>query len=313
MEENKFTTLDDLIELSHKNYLQMLKDNKLPELLRAIGLFPDQTITNDVLILSQNPNATCVKRMKEWNFYKRVVKKSEKAIKVVAHHIENLNQDYTDERGNTYSQDLPKLVYEVGFVFDIDQTEGKEYNYLNSNKENVAAHFEAVKKALEMTAKDFTFEYTNQDENSKIDWENKVVYIKDGLSVSDVIDELIKDVSKILLTTRKNEGLENIGDLEQNCVIYAINSKLGLDLPNYDFTINNLTEAGMKTFHYNLQKIRSVTKQMLSNVESAIEDAVRKLDREMELAEKAQQNYETEKPRTKRTRTRQSESEVENA
>lgn len=305
MEDKKFMTLEDLTALSQEKYMEILKQNQIKSLLRAIGLFPDQTITNDVLILSQNPDAICVKRMKEWNFYKRVVKKAEKAIKVVSHHIENFNQDFVDENGNNYSQEMPKLICDVGFVFDISQTEGKDFEYLNSNKETIASHFETVKKALESTAKEFTFEYRNQDSNSEVDWENKVVYVKDGLSVNEVINELIEDVAAILLTTRHEEGLENIGEFERNAVIYAVSSKLGLDLPEYDFSVESLNDEGLNKLKGNLQKVRSVTKQMLSNVENSIERAIRNLDKKMqEQEEKLEQTTEQETPKKSKAKTK---------
>ena len=171
--EEKFLTVEQLRNKAHEQYINLLKENKLTALLRAIGYFTDQTIANDVLILNANPNATCVKRMKEWNYYNRKVLKSEKAIKVISPVKEIHNEIITDENGNTYSQDVEKLVNEVGFLFDISQTEGVDYPYLNSNKETLSSFFEEVKKSLENTSKGFTFEYVNQDENSKIDWEHK--------------------------------------------------------------------------------------------------------------------------------------------
>ena len=318
MEEvKKTTTLEDLTNSANEQYRQLLSEDKLENLLRAIGLFPDQTITNDVLILSQKPDAICVKRMKEWNYYRRSVKKAEKAIKVISHHIEKYDKDYTDESGNIYTQGIEKLKTDVGYVFDISQTEGKEFNYLNSNKESIAQHFEVAKKALETTAKGYTFEYQNQDEKSKIDWENKKVFIKDGMSVNEVINELIDNVSKILLTTRGQEGLKNIDEMEQNCVVYAVNSKLGLELPKYDFKVSNLTDEGKEQFKGNLQRVRSVTKQMLSNFENAIERAIRNLDKQMEeetaKAQAAEQETPTPTKSTpKKTRSRSKQSQNEN-
>lgn len=319
MEETKktTTTLEELTETANQKYSQLLGENKLPTLLRAIGLFPDQTISNDVLILSQRPDAICVKRMKEWNYYRRSVKKAEKAIKVISHHIEKYDKDYTDENGNIYTQGIEKLKTDIGYVFDISQTEGKEFNYLNSNKESIAKHFEAAKKALENTAKGFTFEYQNQDDKSSIDWEGKKVTIKDGMSVNEVINELIDNVSKILLTTRNPEGLKNVDEFEQKCVVYAVNSKLGLELPNYDFGIKDLTEEGKEQLKGNLQRVRSVTKQMLSNFEGAIERAIRDLDKKMEeqkevVKEAEAEQAQPETPAPKKTRSRSKKSEQEN-
>ena len=311
MEEKKYMTLEDLTELSETKYMELMKNNQVKDLLRAIGLFTDQTITNDGLILAQKPEATCVKRMKDWNFYSRVVKKAEKAIKVISHYLNKYDVDYKDERGNVYTQGTENLRHDVGYVFDISQTDGKEYDYLNSNKENIAKHFEVVKKALESTAKEFTFEYRDQESNSQIDMENKKVFIKDGLSVNEVIAELIDNVSQILLKTRHAEGLENIDEFEKNSVIYAVNSKLGLDLPEYDFAVDNLNDEDLIKLKDNFQKVRSVTKQMLSNVETAIEKAIRNLDKQMADEEaKLEEKQETSTPKKTRKKTQETEREV---
>lgn len=324
-ERNNIKALEELAKQSDEKYIEMLKNNEITKLFRAIGLFPDQTITNDVLILSQRPEAICVKRMKDWNFYKRSVRKGEKSIKVISHFIDKYDQEYTDESGTVYTKGIEQLKTDIGYVFDISQTEGSEYQYLNSNKENIAKYFDVAKSALEKTAKDYKFEYKDIEENSIIDKENRVITIKDGLELNDVINTLIRDVSIVLLDFRnqKSEGLtddklKDIDTVQVNAAIYAINSKLGLDVPDYDFSeISKLDESDMFLFKENLQKVRSSTKQLLSNFERAIEKAVRDIDKRTEQAKEQPVEEKTEEKAVKsvksksRTKTKQTESEVE--
>jgi len=313
-----FISLEDLAKLADEQYIKMIKENKIKDIVKAIGLFPDQTITNDVLILTQNPNATHVKRLSDWGYYKRKVKEEQKGLKIISHILKKYNIDKTDEFGNIYSQGVEKLDTEMGFVFDISQTEGKDYEYLNSNKENIAKHFEAVKNALERTARGFEFEYKDIDNNSEIDLTNKKITIKDGLSIDEVINTLIDSVTTVLLTTRRAEGLENLEDFEQNAVIYAVKSKLGLDVPDFTLDTNSLNENGLVELKNNLQKIRSVTKQMLSNIESSIEYAVRQLIKEEkektgQVEENKEQIKHTTKAKTEmaKANTKKTESEVQ--
>lgn len=325
MEDNKkFISLDDLVKMGNENYLKMINEGKITDIFRAIGLFPNQTVTNDVLILTQMPTATCVKRMKEWNFYHRQVKKNEKALKVISHRVEKYDQDYTDENGALYTKGIEKLKTDVGFVFDMSQTEGQEFDYLNSNIETISAHFDDVKKSLERTAKEYEFKYEDIEVNSKIDRDNKIITIKDGMDIGDIVKTLISDVSKVLLESRRAEGLsskqkENIEDIEHNVAIYAIHSKLGLDLPNYNFDeIKEYTPEDQLEFKNNLQKVRSVTNQLLANVESTIEWAIRGLNKEKAKEKEAEDEKQEEKveeavaEQPKRTRKKkQAESEVE--
>ena len=97
----------------------------------------------------------------------------------------------------------------------------------NSNKESVAKHFEAVKKALERTARDYKFEYKDIENNVQVDKENKVITIKDGQTINEVINTLVREVGKVLLETRKYTGLSvedepEIDEIEKNMVVYRI-------------------------------------------------------------------------------------------
>lgn len=328
MEDKNIKALEELEKTSEEKYIKMLKEGGYEKLLKAIGLFPDQTITNEVLILSQKPDAICVKRMRDWNYYGRSVNKGEKSIKVISQYIEKYDQDYTEEDGTVYVKGIENLRTDVGYLFDINQTNGREYNYLYSNKETIAQHFDAAKSALEKTARDYKFEFKDVDETSKIDRENNIVVVKDGMELNDVVTCLVKDVTTILLETRRPEGIKedaksNIKEIELNSAIYAIHSKLGLDLPEYDFSeIAKMSDDDMVQFRGNLNRVRSVTKQLLSNFERAIEKAVRNLEKQEEKTEpveeaKVEEKVEVkEEPivKPKRTRTKkQTESEVEHA
>ena len=99
-------------------------------------------------------------------------------------------------------------------------------------------------------------------------------------------------------------------------------------MPEYNFDkVATFSDEKIEKFKWNLQRNRSVTKQMLSNVETAIERAVR--DNEKKLAEQSEQPTETqpteqepqeqvaevekveEKKTTKTRKKKQQESEVE--
>ena len=323
----KMITLEDLTSAANDNYLKFLKEGQVKSILRNIGLFADHTIDNDVLILLQNPNATCVKRLTEWNFYKRNIKKNEKAIKIISHHIYSNNLGGKEKDGKIYVDGIEKLKVEVGYVFDISQTEGKNYEYLNTNKENIAKYFDNVKNALEHTAKGYDFVYEDCAENYKIDKDNHKIIIKDGMTLGDTIDTLIRVVAEVALDARRSYGISmeknnKIHDIEIAGTVYAVNSKLGLDLPEFNFDeIQTWTDEDLNLFKSNLQKIRSASKQIIANVENSVEYAVRNLAKEKsETKEEVKEEtaVETENikekvksARTTRSKKKTSESEVE--
>ena len=320
--ENKMITLEDLTSAASENYLKFIKEGQIKSILRNIGLFCDHTIDNDVLILLQNPNATCVKRLTEWNYYKRNVKKNEKAIKIISHHIYNKNLGFS-EKGKVYTDGVEKLAVEVGYLFDISQTEGKNFEYFNTNKETLAKFFDNTKKALEYTAKDYSFVYDDTTDNYAIDEENKTIHVKNGMTLDETINALVKSVAQVVLNSRNYNGLKegeiaNINEIELYGTIYAVNSRLGLDLPEYNFDeIQKWSDNNLGLFKTNLQKIRSVSKQLISNVESSIEYAVRNLNREKskekenEKSEQTESKEEVKEEKPKKSKKKQSESEVQ--
>ena len=152
------------------------------------------------------------------------------------------------------------------------------------------------------------------------------------MTLDETINTLIKAVSIVALNSRhydglKKENLANIDDVELYGTIYAVNSRLGLDLPEYDFSaLENLSDEQLEDFKGNLQKIRSVSKQLIANVESNIEYTIRNLNKaqkQEDTKEQSQKEVEStnkenieasDRPKAKRTtktKSKQNTSEVE--
>ena len=174
---------------------------------------------------------------------------------------------------------------------------------MNSNKETIASYFEQVKSSLEKSLKSYEFKSSNIENNFEIDNTNKVILIKDGLTINELINTLIESVVTTLFTFRKEEGIKpkdkaNIRQIEIKSAIYAINSRLGLDLPKADFSeVVSYTDEEKVLFETNLRKVRSVTKQVLSNIENAIEYSIRNLGKPKEKKPYIASENKQEKPK----------------
>lgn len=310
MEENKsFTTIESLNKLANDKYLELLKENKLTEILEAIGKFPDYAIINDILVLAQMPEATKVYSKEEWEFKGRELIESPKYINKVSHCLYKLEQGNIDSKGTLYVVGTDKLTVKLSTVYDISQTTGQELP-APIDKEVLAKHFDIVKKSLEHTSKSYKFEYAEIDKNSIVDTANKVITIKTGLTLSEVMTELLDKVSTILLDNRRQEGLtgnakSNIKDIEYLAAQYALHARYGLELPNCDFKeISKLKQEDMMSFKDNLQKVRSVVYQISKNLENSIDFAIKGLDKQKQR----QETKEAEK--VSKTKEKQAENEV---
>ena len=128
----------------------------------------------------------------------------------------------------------------------------------------------------------------------------------------EIMVALINDSAMVKRLYRKNGyailHAENpkYDDIEYNCALYAIKSKLDFNLPDFNSdVITDLSDENKLEFKNNLQKVRSVTMQLLSNFKTAIEIAIRGLDKqtqkETEETKEKQENESRVKASEERT------------
>ena len=307
MDDKKtYTTVDDLLKEADQEYLRLLNENKLTEVLQAIGTFPTLSVVNSVLIKKQMPSATKVMAFDYWGQCGRKIIKDQKSLKKIGTTRNAKYQDYVVELETSHDKENKNREITIEHVFDISQTEGDPLKYENTNKETLAKYFDNVKKNLETLVKGYEVEYSKDiTENSKVDKENKKIIIKDGMQISDVFNELVDRCVELLIDTKFQEGLTaetkpNIKDIEIKCAKYALRYKYDLDIPNYDFSeIAKYTENEKLIFRDNLQKSRAVVSQVANKLETAVEYAIRDLDRKMKNIEQelsSQENQATQQP-----------------
>ncbi len=311
MEENKtYSTVDGLNKIASQKYFELLKDNKLHEIVANIGKFPDLALVNNVLVLDQMPEATKLYSKEEWEFKGRQLVDSPRYVNKISHCLYKLDQGRTDSKGTMYVQGTDKLSSRLSTVYDISQTTGPDLAP-QIDIEQISKYFDQTKQSLEHTAKGYKIVYDAIDKNSAIDKDNKTITVKGDLSLGEVIKELIDKVSTVLIDARKQEGIttdkrKNIKDLEHDIAVYAIHTRYNLDLPEVNFKeVANFSEDEMKLFKDNLQKVRSVVYQLTHNLENSIEFKMKGLDKKQE------QSFETQTTKSEKSRSKEMEDENE--
>lgn len=295
--KNYYTTLKDLENLAKEKYIEYLKQGKITEILDTMAKFPNITIDNDVLILAQMPKATKVDMKEIWEKKGRKLIESPKYINTIALCIYKNDLGPTDSKGTTYLNGADKFTTKINVLYDVSQTEGTELP-ADMDKEKLASHFDSVKSALEHTARDYKITYDNIPEKSKIDTENKKIVIQNGISLSEVMEELFDKVSTVLLNARRQTGLEdeNIKEIMHSATVYALRSKYNFEKPNFNFSkIEKFSDEEMLKFKDNLQTARSVVYQVSKNMENTIDFDIRKKEREQQNQNIASTDKQTQK------------------
>jgi len=284
MEENKnYSTVESLTKLCDDKYMEFINNGKIKDILSTMGRFVKETVENDILIMEQMPNAKELCTKGEWEKIKhREMIESPKYVNLVGVTLYKNEQGPIDDKGSMHVIGTTKLHPYVKTVYDISQTTGAELAP-EIDKEQLAKYFDAVKGSLEHTSKGYIVKYEdNMQENSKLDKENKVIIVKNGMSINLVINELIDNTAKVLIDTRRPEGLtKDIGDLEYKCAVYAIHSRYGLDMPEISFEeVFKFSDEEKVKFKDNLAKVRSVVYQLTHNMENSIDFTIRNLNKE---------------------------------
>jgi len=303
--KNNYNQVNELIETSNKNIINFIKQGRTKDILKNISKFPDYSVANIALIMEQAPNAICLNPNYRWEELNCKLVENPVPIKHIKQYLKKENVDHIDKDGNVYVQDVENFSLTVGYLYDISQVQNAPSQESYYDKEEISKYFDNVRYSLENLTKGYKVEYAEQEEDFAIDDGNKKIIIKNGLSLDCNLSALIKGTTKILLTTRKQEGisqnqLENIDDVDYNACVYIVNKKLGLDLPECDFSeLTTLSDKTLNLFKYNLRKDRSIAKQILTNCENAMEYAKRNQNKQRVNYEEREQKVEKQKENSK--------------
>ncbi|MEG1752211.1 MAG: ArdC family protein [Clostridia bacterium] len=324
MEEIKnYTTVDDLIKQAEQQFKQFIQDGKYKDILLSMSNLNCYSITNQLLILSQLPNARCVNGMKVWNYNHRNIKKGEKAIKIIAPLREIKKEDITNENGEVIETKETELMgYKVAYVFDLTQTEGKELYEFVCNEQMAIENFDVIKEALERTVRGFKIDYIpiQGGLDGYCDFTNHQIVIREGMGLEQTLTTLIHEIGHALAETRVRNNFKGlmpvqqkkIKEIEAESIALVVSNKLGLNTTDFNLGyIATFSDGDIEKFKSNLDVIRSVSYQILSSVEPALQGYLRekelsvKNDLEVTCEEVKEETITPKKLKSKKTEVEQ--------
>lgn len=131
--------------------LESGQSNVLSEYLGAMARFHTYSFGNVMLIARQKPEATNVAGIRTWNSLGRFVKRGEKGILILAPMVgKNRKQSADAEHAEDAKEPESKLFgFRAVYVFDINQTEGKDLPGLTEVHGDVGGNRERLLKFVE--------------------------------------------------------------------------------------------------------------------------------------------------------------------
>lgn len=298
-ETKTYIKVDDLIKQAEDQFKQFIKDGKYKDLLLSMSNLNGYSVSNQLLILQQLPTATCVNGMKVWNYNHRNIIKGERAIKIIAPLKEIRKEDVLDEDGNVIdTKEIEVIGYKVSHVFDISQTEGRELYSFKCDENIAREYFETIKNALERVPRGYTVKYqdTGRDGlDGYCDLTNKEIVIQDGMPFERTLTTLVHEIGHALAETRVRTNFKGltikeqtkIKEIEAESIALVVSNRLGLHTQEFNVAyISKWADGDIEKFKSNVDVVRSVSYQILSSVEPAVQSAIK--DRENAIIAEAQ-------------------------
>ena len=265
--------------------------DRYKEFLTAMSKFHDYSLNNTILIAMQGGNL--VKGYSQWQKeFDRHVKSGEKGIKIFAPApykvkklVDKIDPDtrkpILDSEGKTVKEEKEVTVpaFKVVTVFDISQTEGKEFPDLSvkpllADVEQYEDFFAAHEKASPVP---IAFEQITNGANGYFSLTDKRIAIKEGVSELQAVKTAIHEIAHAKLhdvdlnapLEEQNRVDRRSREVQAESVAYTVCQHFGLDTSDYSFGYVAGWSSGkeMTELKASLETIQATAKELITEIE----------------------------------------------
>jgi hypothetical protein len=195
----------------------------LTQYLSAMARFHNYSFGNIMLIARQKPDATNVAGLRTWNSLGRFVKRGEKGILILAPMIGRKKGDTAKEATEDAKQPQSQLYgFRAVYVFDINQTEGKDLPTLTEVQGDVSGHCERLVKFVE--SQGITLNYSDKIAPAKGLSHGGKITLLSGMQPAEEFSTLAHEIAHEMLHRgdRRTLTTKQVRETEAEAVAFVV-------------------------------------------------------------------------------------------
>lgn len=264
---------------------EFIKGGNYKDVLLMMGNLGKYSITNQIYVLLQKPDATTIKGIHGWNALGRVIKKGEKGIKIIAPIKANIKKGENNSNENEENIKVIKA-YKPSYVFDISQTEGKEIRTFKMDENVSIEDKQLIIDGLNNVIRDegYSFRYAIKEELGEgcyglCNHKEKEILLLENMSDLQEIGTFIHECAHALAhNPYKNnfDGLtslpaRDIKEVEAESISCVVCSYLGLDTRNFNFAyISGWADGDVSKFRKNIDVISRYSLRIIRSIDESL-------------------------------------------
>jgi hypothetical protein len=247
--------------------LQSGQSEVLTQYLSAMARFHNYSFGNTMLIARQKPDATNVASLRTWNSLGRFVKRGEKGILILAPMISRKKADRAAEPPEDATQPQSQLHgFRAVYVFDINQTEGKDLPTLTEVQGDVSGYRERLVKFVE--SQGITLNYSDQVAPAKgLSHGGKITLLSE-MQPAEEFSTLAHEIAHEMLHRgdRRTLTTKQVRETEAEAVAFMVCHAIGLETGSSSADYIQLWQGDATLLRQSLEAVQQTAAVILGGI-----------------------------------------------
>lgn len=276
--------IDKIIKDVDMKLEEFIKGGNYKDVLLMMGNLGKYSITNQIYVLLQKPDATTIKGIHGWNALGRVIKKGEKGIKIIAPIKGNVKK----EDASNEKEEKVKVIkaYKPSYVFDISQTEGKENKTFKIDENATIEDKESIIAGLNNVIREegYAFRYASKEELGEgcyglCNHKKKEILLLENMPDLQEIGTFIHECAHALAHNPYKENFDgltslptkDVKEVEAESISCVVCSYLGLDTKDFNFAyISGWADGDVSKFRKNIDAISRYSLKLTRSIDESL-------------------------------------------